>query len=1652
MPKHIYVLNTRTLELNPSKQGSERAATEDLLRRRSEFGLPFISLFVVAVRLRCFAGGVEIARVASSASSWLFDFAPSTTSCRIGSYDILIGSNNGSSLAVKAASETVESIDFSFYSADEVRKISFKAITKAELLDTKESPVPDGLYDPALGPIKELDTCKSCGQQALHCPVTMNLRSLLQIACLYCNNFRMGEEKVLKYVSILNLIIEGNITAAKKLATNFWDEAIFGAEDTKQHADSLSDSNYLERRWTSIQQAEAASVLMEIMREKTKTCNYCGKKNPKLESRTFCWLEKSFKRSEFIANAIEDSSLRTASEVDGELLDPTKSSKGTKRSRELPPEFLKHIASSGRVDLPPTEAEGILKDLWKKESKLCMLICDIQCRRLRNFEREKGYAMFFLKALLVPPNKFRPSASTGNGMLEHPQNVLLSRVVDSNIALGKASQQDILRKWRALQNSVNLLFDCTKGFGRNNIALNGIRQLLDKKDGMLRQKLMGKRVNFACRSVISPDPYLAVNEIGIPPYFALRLTYPERVTPWNAAKLRQAIMNGPDVYPGATHYMEREKFYTLQAGMDMRNAISRKLPTSRAITKVGMGPETKLEGKFVYRHLQDGDIVLVNRQVDEAHLLLRRSWQHVSDSTSKEWEYLLFSTEEKKNVILVFKWPTLHKPSMMAHVVRVMNGEKTIRMHYANCSTYNADFDGDEMNVHFPQDEISRAESVHIVDANKQYIVPTSGDPIRSLMQDHIVSAVLLTKMDTFLTREEYTQLLYASFVPTPAYSSQAVKFGKKISVLVAVDDIELHPPAIWKPKLLWTGKQVITAILHHIIKGHEPLTVDKEGKIPREYFGKDATERKLFVYNNHLVHGIIDKAQFGKYGLVHTVHELYGADIAGQLLAVFSRLFTFFLQMHGFTCGVDDLLVFRDSDMKRERILENSERYSEDVHSRFTAAATNDFEDPLKLLRETEKVVRRNGESATTRLDRMMSNALNALTSEVNNVLFPGGLQKPFQNNCLSLMTLTGAKGGLVNMTQISSLLGQQELEGKRVPRMVSGKTLPCFPAWDISSRAGGFISDRFLTGLRPQEYYFHCMAGRDGLVDTAVKTSRSGYLQRCLVKNLECLKVCYDHTVRDADGSIIQFTYGEDGVDVQKSSFLGEFEALLMNQKVLLENLSGQLENAHLSNSNGYIKELPNELKEKAMHFYSRLPKNPKGYFNQIKRKDLMKLVKLKYLSSLAEPGEAVGVLAAQSVGEPSTQMTLNTFHLAGRGELNVTLGIPRLTEILMNAKVDISTPVMTCPLLDWRSREDAEFIAAKLRRICLADVIESIEVSTVPFSTNGKQVYTLYKLILKLYSPVFYPPHSGITLEACMRTLETIFIKEMEEDITKHLLLSSKIKSIRTTSVQKVEDYEIGGQDPSTAAEEEVSQTPSTVAPTPSHTAPKKEVKSKVKTKRTSRRCGKRSDRILLAESKGSEFEIHLKFDQDEPPVLLGELAVKTSKRVYVKACKNIDRCTVVEPKRIGDPLSLQTAGVNFNVLWNLYEYIDINKIVTNNIHAMLKTYGVEAARATILNEVKGVFDAYGIQVNIRHLMLIADGMTCNGEYRPFNRIGMQKYSTSPICTMSFETATMAISESALHGYVDTMDSPSACVSLGKIVKIGTGSFDLLQNIQL
>ncbi|XP_057422605.1 DNA-directed RNA polymerase I subunit 1 isoform X2 [Lotus japonicus] len=1676
----------------------------------------------------------------------------------------------------------VEKVGFSFLTDDEIRSSSWVKITSPDLLLAPPGsplpvPVPGGLYDPALGPLYDSfqSCCKTCGQTSKNCPghfghielvstvynpLMFNILSkILQKTCFSCHHFQASRTEVEKCTSQLEFISKGDIIRAKNLDSTSPDESIYLGDADESPCCSSGPPG---ENWTSLQFSEAMSVLRKFLAPKYKKCKNCGRVSPRISKPTFGWFHVALSAAQARQNFIrsDGASLASKSISDNISLgngDTTDEEAHNREKRKSSYKLAEQSMLSG--SLLPSQVKDIFELLWENEARLCSHISDIQDQ---GFGKKAGHSMFFLENIFVPPIKFRPPTKGGDNVMEHPQTVLLQKVLKSNISLRdahlkKEDPSKVQKCWVDLQQSVNMLYDNKTASGQRDVA-TGICQLLEKKEGIFRQKMMGKRVNFACRSVISPDPYLAVNEIGIPPYFALRLTYPERVTPWNVVNLRNAILNGPESHPGATLYADKVSMVMLKK--DSLSSTSRKLPSSRGvIMNHGEIHDHEFEGKVVYRHLRDGDVVLVNRQ------------------------------------------PTLHKPSIMAHIVRVLKGEKTVRMHYANCGTYNADFDGDEINVHFPQDEISRAEAYNIVNANNQYVKPTSGDPIRALIQDHIVSAALLTKKDTFLTYEEFNQLLYSSGVSMAGLGSFFGKPGQKVFMSKSESEMFLFPPAVWKPEPLWTGKQVISALLHYITRGCPPFTVEKNAKIPSSFFktrnreGKKCTkdtsrkeeeldEDKLLIYRNDLVRGVVDKAQFGDYGMVHTVQELYGSNTAGNLLTALSRLFTTYLQMHGFTCGVDDLLLIDGKDGERKNQLESCEEIGDIVHREFIGVMDGDSIDPITMQLDIEKRIRSNGEAAVTYLDRKMISNLNSRTSSgILKVLLSEGILKPSGKNCISLMTTSGAKGSMVNFQQISSHLGQQELEGKRVPRMVSGKTLPCFTPWDCSPRAGGFIIDRFLTALRPQEYYFHCMAGREGLVDTAVKTSRSGYLQRCLMKNLECLQVCYDHTVRDSDSSIIQFHYGEDGVDVHQTSFITKFEALSTNKELVYSNCCRQLDR-----SSPYINKLPDALKEKAENFIRDFSLKHRNSCS-LKRADFLKLMEHKYISSLAQPGEPVGVLASQSVGEPATQMTLNTFHLAGRGEMNVTLGIPRLGEIIMLAAHDIKTPFMTCPLRPNKSPEDANCLADKLKKITVADIIESMKVSVVPIAVRDGKVCSIYKLVLKLYKPKHYPKYTDITLEDWKETLSVVFVRELEDAIQNHMTLLSKIRGIKDVRSNESEsekkgitnedddddvedkegsealgsdaqkrkqrqtkedddddvedteesedlgldaqkrkqqgtdefDYEDGAEEEThdgelseelegdedgndievneddknvthnanksqelegdeDGSDIEVNEDDKNVTHDANNSqglkthSKRKSIDEKASLKSKKKKSEltiKETDRAVYVKAKGKKFEIRFKF-VNEPHILLAQIAQRTAKKVCIQKFGKVGQCKAITCKEsgviyYGEDVSkrndipssvkekipaLQTSGVHFETFWDMQDDLDVRYVYTNNVHAMLNTYGVEAARETIIREIQNVFKSYGISVNIRHLTLIADFMTHSGSYRPMSRIGSIANSTSPFLKMCFETASKFIVEAAYHGQVDNLETPSSRICLGLPVKMGTGCHDLIQKLEL
>lgn len=772
--------------------------------------------------------------------------------------------------------------------------------------------------------------------------------------------------------------------------------------------------------------------------------------------------------------------------------------------------------SEENVYVHADEVHASLSKLFDKEKEILDLVYN---SRISKDATAVNADMFFIRNVLVPPNKFRPETKTGaNEIAESAQNSFYKQILTqcenlnqftrelSGTVDATANRQSDFGKLRTLcvrlQDAVNSLIDSTKApvqgsFGR--APEDGVKQKLEKKEGLFRMNMMGKRVNFAARSVISPDPNIETNEIGVPLVFAKKLTYPEPVTSHNFYELKEAVLNGMDKWPGAAA-VENENGQVINLrtkNSEERQALANQLlaPSNTNVTGT--------RNKKVHRHLNNGDIVLMNRQ------------------------------------------PTLHKPSMMAHRARVLPGEKTLRLHYANCNSYNADFDGDEMNMHFPQNEAARAEALQIADTDHQYLVATSGKPLRGLIQDHISMGVWLTNRDTFFDREDYYQLLCGCLRPENNHTSS----GR----------IETVIPAVVKPKSMWTGKQVVTSVLKNLTpETHPGLSLHGKSQVGADRWGKGSEEDKVIFRDGELLCGILDKAHLGPSvgGFVHAIYEAYGHTIAGKLLSVLGRLLTKMLHMRAFSCGMEDLVLTQEGNKRRKEKLGEVESIGLQVATKYVMLDSVPDASDEELRSRLQEVLR--DEEKQAGLDLVYNSRTSTLSSEITSDCLLTGLRKPFPQNHMQLMTTSGAKGSLVNANFISCNLGQQVLEGRRVPVMISGKTLPSFKPFETNVRAGGYITDRFLTGVKPQEYFFHAMAGREGLIDTAVKTARSGYLQRCLIKGMEGVKVEYDSSVRDSDGTMVQFLYGEDGLDVTKQKYLRDFRFLAENHLSLIAQLN--------------------------------------------------------------------------------------------------------------------------------------------------------------------------------------------------------------------------------------------------------------------------------------------------------------------------------------------------------------------------------------------------------------------------------------------------------------------------------------------------------------
>ncbi|RSL91224.1 hypothetical protein CDV31_015520 [Fusarium ambrosium] len=1655
----------------------------------------------------------------------------------------------------------VESVEFTFLSPKEIRSISVKRIENDSTFDNLLNPVPGGLYDPALGSWGDAP-CTTCNLNQSTCPghaghiqlpvpvyhpVFMDQAyRLLKAACVYCKGFRLPQKELHKYMCKLKLLQHGLIQEAhivgaigeNDLAIELGDFSGLESE-AEEEGDSNSIDNvtrardrYVDKclRGIKVKRGEtkrgkhegASEMRREVIKEflaeitKRRICASCGGISPSYRKDRFVKVferslsdkekakmaQKNFKQADAMARVHQ---VTTKQRPDGYSSDegvadvgsPTREKAqadedGADQDVDMPDADTAAAAIPQRY-ISAMEVQARLNELFTKEQELIALLYN--AKPATRSSSKVTPDMFFLTILMVPPNRYRPEARTGDSQIsEAQQNSLYKNILrgcgriaqlHAHLQEERADVNQLHQAWTELQESVNALIDKDKNPVQGAAAKrneDGIKQKLEKKEGLFRKNMMGKRVNYAARSVISPDPNIETNEIGVPPVFAKKLTYPEPVTSHNFRDMQQAVINGVDKWPGA-FAIENENGQIV----NLRNkSVDDRVSLANQLLAPTSSNAARTRNKKVYRHLTNGDVVLMNRQ------------------------------------------PTLHKPSIMGHRVRVLPNEKTIRMHYANCNTYNADFDGDEMNMHFPQNEVARAEALQIADTDHQYLSYTAGKPLRGLIQDHISVSVALCNRDTFFSRGDYQQLVYNALRPESGH--------------IVGERIELVAPAVIRPVPRWTGKQVITTIL----KNMQPpncggLCMRAETQIKASQWGKDSEEGVVLFQDGEFITGILDKSQIGPSsgGVVHAVHEIYGPAIAGKLLSSLGRLLTRYLNVRAFSCGMDDLRLTPEGEKARREALVPANTVGLNVASSYVSLEQNPGpRDPL-LLERLEEVMR--DDSKQEGLDLLMKEGLSGITDKVQTACVPNGLEKPFPKNQMQAMTTSGAKGSRVNASLISCNLGQQVLEGRRVPIMVSGKSLPCFNPFETHARAGGYIVQRFLTGIRPQEYYFHHMAGREGLIDTAVKTSRSGYLQRCVIKGMEGLTVAYDTTVRDADGSMIQFLYGEDGLDVTKQKYLNDFSFILENVTSQAAQLKydpsiGDRLGQHREVIAKYMKKALKHVKAddpKAQDplssmfnpattafatsetFYqamtSYLKENKDGLVRDksdkkklalsrvsLNRKNAEMLFAMKYLRSLVEPGEAVGIVAGQSVGEPSTQMTLNTFHLAGHSAKNVTLGIPRLREILMTASDKISTPAMSLYPIDEMSTADAETFAKSISVLPLGYVLDSISVEEKVGRGKMYGSAKVYRVDLKFFASEEYTKTYAISVTDVMDAVERKLLHRLlalvKKDIKKRQSQSTmatpeigvKAGVVETAApnaeaIRDEDDDDDEGDDDATNAKQRANRTEA-VSYGPNDDdddAVQQEMardaaddvdedegiggsprmapvddddgedgidwSAKARTERVLDSYAEVTDFTFDAKS-GTDCSFTLEFDSTIPKVLMLNLVQDAVKKTVVQEISGVGACTFVEEKGVR---VIHTAGVNLQAMQRYSDFIDPHRIQTNDIAAVLAVYGVEAARSNIVQELAGVFGSHGIKVDNRHLNLIGDHMTRNGGFTPFNRMGL-KGNVSPFTKMSFETTLSFLKDAVLDGDWDDLATPSGRSVMGKLGKVGTGGFDVLAQL--
>ncbi|XP_059613251.1 DNA-directed RNA polymerase II subunit RPB1 [Phlebotomus argentipes] len=1223
--------------------------------------------------------------------------------------------------------------------------------------------------------------------------------------------------------------------------------------------------------------------------------------------------------------------------------------------------------------------------------------------------------------LPVPPLSVRPAvvmfgAAKNQDDLTHK----LADVIKANNELKKneasgAAAHVIAENIKMLQFHVATFVDneipgMPRAMQKSGKPLKAIKARLKGKEGRIRGNLMGKRVDFSARTVITPDPNLRIDQVGVPRSIAQNLTFPELVTPFNIDRMQELVRRGNSQYPGAKYIVR-----------DNGERIDLRFHPKPSDLHLQCGYK-------VERHLRDDDLVIFNRQ------------------------------------------PTLHKMSMMGHRVKVLPWS-TFRMNLSCTSPYNADFDGDEMNLHVPQSMETRAEVENIHITPRQIITPQANKPVMGIVQDTLTAVRKMTKRDVFIEKEQMMNLLM--WLPTW--------------------DGKMPQPCILKPKPLWSGKQLFSLIIPgnvNMIRTHSTHP-DEEDDGPYKWISPGDT--KVMVEHGDLIMGILCKKTLGTSAgsLLHICFLELGHDIAGRFYGNIQTVVNNWLLLEGHSIGIGDTIADPQTYQEIQKAIRKAK---EDVIGVIQKAHNMELEPtPGNTLRQT------------------FENQVNRILNDARDKTGGSAKKSLTEYNNLKAMVVSGSKGSNINISQVIACVGQQNVEGKRIPFGFRKRTLPHFIKDDYGPESRGFVENSYLAGLTPSEFYFHAMGGREGLIDTAVKTAETGYIQRRLIKAMESVMVHYDGTVRNSVGQLIQLRYGEDGlcgetvefqnlptVKLSNKAFEKRFKFDPSNErylrKIFNENVIKELTESgfviqeleaewdQLSRDREMLRQifpsgeskvvLPCNLQrmiwnvQKIFHINKRVPtdlsplkvmqgvkellqkciivagndkmskqanENATLLFQCLVRSTLCTKyvaeefrltseafdwligeIETRFQQAQVSPGEMVGALAAQSLGEPATQMTLNTFHFAGVSSKNVTLGVPRLKEII-NISKRPKAPSLTVFLTGGAAR-DAE--KAK-------NVLCRLEHTTLRKVTANTAIY--------------YDPDPQRTVIAEDQEFVNVYYEMPDFDPTRispwllRIELDRKRMTDKKLTMEQIaEKINAGfGDDLNCIFNDD--------------------------------NADKLVLRIRIMNSDDNKFQ-----DNEEDTVdkmeddmflrcieanMLSDMTlqgIEAIGKVYMHLPQTDSKKRIVitetgEFKAIGEWL-LETDGTSMMKVLSERD-VDPVRTYSNDICEIFQVLGIEAVRKSVEKEMNAVLQFYGLYVNYRHLALLCDVMTAKGHLMAITRHGINRQDTGALMRCSFEETVDVLMDAAAHAEVDPMRGVSENIIMGQLPKMGTGCFDLL-----